>query len=306
VTVFLNQGAFTFTSTAIPLDRQANDVLVADVNHDGKADLIVAGTHDGADDLFAVDGAVGVLRGNGDGTFAAPVFYDTWRGATRIALGDFNRDGIADVATANQSERLAEDFCGFLWDTVSILPGNSDGTFASASSFSLGDQARLGDSRYRNTAWSLAAVDVNGDRHADLVASNGAILINQAPDPNWAPKVAISPVPASVPANESIALQAVASDVDHDALTYQWIDSGGQSIEPTPTPFFFSPGSPGRHTFTVIVDDGHGHTATSSVTVDFTSSGGTTPGTVAFTAPEAGATIQAVTPFTIAGRRRAT
>ena len=45
VDVFLNRGGFLFGSSAIPLDRAALDVTAADLNRDGRSDLIVsAGT----------------------------------------------------------------------------------------------------------------------------------------------------------------------------------------------------------------------------------------------------------------------
>ena len=300
VSVFLNQGAFTFTAAAdIPLDRQANDVAVADVNRDGKPDLLVATSHDGSDDLFYIDGFVYVMPGKGDGTFGAPAQYATEPGAWQIVMGDFNRDGVPDVATVNFSAKQDVDFCGFLWDSVSILPGNTDGTFGAASSFSLGNQSNLTDFHYRDTAASIAAIDVNRDGWKDLVASAGAIVINQAPDPNWPPTVTAS---ATQPdADHSIALSALANDVDQDRLSYSWTESGGQAIEPTATPCRFTPTTGGRHTFTVTVDDRHGHTASSSVTVDFGSiggGGGTAP-SVSVNTPAAGVIVEEAKPLTI-------
>ena len=300
--VFLNKGAFNFLASHIPLDRQANDVAIADVNRDGKPDLLVATSHEGSDDLFYIDGFVYVLRGSGDGTFGAPAQYATEPGAWQIAIGDFNRDGVPDVATVNKSAKQDVDFCGFLWDSVSILPGSTDGAFGAASSFSLGNQSNLTDFHYRGTAASIAAVDVNGDGWKDLAASAGAILINQAPDPNWPPTVtALAPQPD---ANHSIALSAAADDVDQDRLSYRWTESGGQPIEPTATPCRFTPATGGAHTFTVTVDDHHGHTASSSVTVDFGSisgggGGGTSGPTMTLAAPAAGETIESGSPYAI-------
>src|SRR3954451_13045813 len=297
VSVFLNHGSFTFAASDVPLDRQANDVAATDLNHDGKMDLLVATTHAGADDLYYIDGFVYVLLGNGDGTFGSPTSYRTDRGAFRIVLDDFNRDGVLDVATANHAAKQSEDSCGFLWDTISILPGNANATFAAASTFSLGDQNNVNDFRYRDSVQSLAAADLNGDHQPDLVASQGGILINQAPDTNWAPKVtAKSSAPSST---HTIVLEAIASDVDQDALSYRWTDSGGRQIEPTATPCQYTATDTGIHTFTVTVDDRHGHSASSSVIVDFGGSGGTTPGTVTVTAPAPGATLQAGTPFAV-------
>ena len=299
VSLFFNQGALNFTSTEIPLDGQANGVLIADLNGDGKTDLAVAVTHDAADGLFYVDGFVYVLLGSGSGAFGAPAKYATDNGAFALVRADFNRDGIPDIATSNLAARKAEDFCGSYWDTVSILPGNRDGTFQAASTFSLGNQADPNDGRFRMTAAMLTAADLNRDGFSDLVTMWGGIVLDQPPDPNWAPKVTATATPPD--ANHTVTLRAAASDVDQDALSFAWTDSGGQAIEPTPAPCQFTPATGGVHTFTVTVDDHHGHTASSSVSVDFGSigGGGGTPGTVMVTAPAQGEVVQGGTPYTV-------
>ena len=75
ISIFLNQGAFTFAPADMPLDRQANDIAAADLNGDGKMDLIVATSSDADDDRFYVDGYAYVLFGNGNGTFGQPAKY---------------------------------------------------------------------------------------------------------------------------------------------------------------------------------------------------------------------------------------
>jgi hypothetical protein len=299
ITIFLHQGGFTFTASDIPLDAQANDVQAADLNRDGKMDLVVAATNDGSDDLFYITGRVYVLNGTGTGAFAQPAKYNTARGAWRLVVGDFTRDGVLDVATANRSAKQDVDFCGFLWDSVSILPGKSGGTFGAASSFSLGNQSNLVDFRYRMTVDSLVAADVNGDRHPDLIASQGAILLTQPADPNWTPQVVNVTATAPDPNDHSIQLQAFASDSDQDLLSWTWTDSKGQWIEPTASPCRFVPQTLGVHTFTITVDDGHGHTASGSVIVDFGASGIGTPPSVTVSAPVAGAILDEGRPFTI-------
>ena len=65
-----------------------NSVAIADLNGDGRPDLVVVE----GDNMFSV------LLGNGDGTFQAPVSYSTggpW--ATSVAIGDLNGDGKLDV-----------------------------------------------------------------------------------------------------------------------------------------------------------------------------------------------------------------
>jgi hypothetical protein len=296
ISIFLNQGSLTFTAADMPLDREANDVVAADLNKDGKLDLVVATSthiHDAVEAYS--DGYAYVLFGNGDGTFAQPVKYQTAPGAWQIVVGDFTRDGIVDVATANRSSIYRDDCSGGLktWDTLSILPGRGDGTFEAASSFSLGNQSNLSDRRYKNTVVSLNTSDLNGDHATDLLASWGAIVINKSADPNWPPSVTAN---ATLLGAGEVLLTAPANDSDQDMLLYSWTDSGGSPIPPIPH-YCFSPISTGVHTFTVTVDDQHGHTASSSVTVDFGSNG--TPPTINITAPAAGEVVPAGVPYTI-------
>src|SRR4051812_35826787 len=299
ISIFLNQGSLTFTATDIPLDREANDVVAADLNKDGKLDLVVATSTRIPDAVDSYsDGYAYVLFGNGDGTFAQPVKYATAPGAWQIVLGDFTRDGIVDVATANRSSIYRDDCSGGLktWDTLSILPGRGDGTFEAASSFSLGNQSNLTDPRYKNTVTSLNTSDLNGDHATDLIASWGAIVINKSADPNWPPSVNLGPDVTLSSSNDEVVLGAVANDSDQDMLTYSWTASDGISIPPVPNPCI-GVFSSGTHTYTVTVNDQHGHTATDSVT--YTVSGGSTPPTVNVTAPAAGEVITEGTQYTI-------
>ena len=298
LTIFLNHGGFAFDTTTVSIDRQANDVVLADLNHDGKLDLLVATSTDGGDGKFSSDGYVYTILGSGTGGFAAPVKYRTARGAWRIVVGDFNRDNILDVATGNRSAVLGEEFCGLSSDSVSILPGTTAGTFGTASSFSLGNQANPDDSRFHGGMQTLAVGDVNGDSQPDLVASNGAILINQPPDPNWAPTVSVGPDRAA-DSDGSVQLKAIASDVDQDLLTYSWTESGGAAIEPTPEPCRFTPSTKGVHTFTVTVDDGHGHTASDSVVIHFGGGSSVGPTVSSFDEPSAGDVVPTGQPMTV-------
>lgn len=80
-------------------------LLLADVNHDGKLDLV---------------NYVGVHLGNGNGTFQAPIPLPNLNAP--FALGDFNNDGKLDLVTLSQ-DRAPE---------LSIYPGSGDGHFAAA------------------------------------------------------------------------------------------------------------------------------------------------------------------------------
>ena len=131
LTILMNQGGgLNFAASEITLDRQAAGVAIEDVNHDGKADLVVAVSQIGLDRSHYLDGGAYLLLGRGKGTFGGPVFYPTVPGALRVVVADFTRDGFLDIATANLAAGFATD-CGLSrrgWDSVSILPGRSDGT----------------------------------------------------------------------------------------------------------------------------------------------------------------------------------
>ena len=149
--------------------------------------------------------------------------------------------------------------------------------------------------RFRNTLSSLNTSDIDADGATDLIVSHGVIFKNRPADPNWAPTVTAT---ATEPGGGRIVfIKAVANDVDQDMLTYSWTDSSGSPIPPIPSPCI-SENTRGIHTFTVTVDDQHGHTASSSVTVDFGSSTGTPP-TIDVSAPAADEVVTAGIPYVI-------
>ena len=121
-------------------------IAVGDINGDQRPDLAVA--HGFGD-------AVAVLLGNANGTFQAPrpVYLGPGTNPRSVAIADFNRDSLPDLALANAAA-----------NNVSVLLGVGDGTFLPASTVPAG----LGSG-------SLAAADFNGDGRPDLaVANSGA------------------------------------------------------------------------------------------------------------------------------------
>ena len=154
VAVLLGNGDGTFLP-AVLYDsgaQNANDVKAADVNGDGVPDLLVANRCDSC----ASGGVLGVLIGNGDGTFRPAVTYATGgRNSSALAVADLNGDGKQDVVVGNLNISIPSG-------TVSVLLGTGDGRFKPAVTYNSGGYAAAG----------LQIADVNGDGKPDLVVDN--------------------------------------------------------------------------------------------------------------------------------------
>ena len=132
-------------------------LAVADVNGDGKPDIL-ATIHCGTNPCSS-DDLVGVLLGNGNGTFQAAVTYSSGGyAAESIAVHDVNGDGKPDLLVSNQCASYGNCTNG---GGVGVLLGNGDGTFQTAVSYSS-----------TGIADSVAVADVNGDGKPDLLVGN--------------------------------------------------------------------------------------------------------------------------------------
>jgi len=112
LSVLLGDGAGSFVKTQThPSSLTVNSIEIADFDADGHADLAFGAT---CSPSFYQDTQIGILLGNGDGTFVASVNYPTGPNCfEHIAVADVNKDGAADVVTS----------------PVSALLGEGDGTF---------------------------------------------------------------------------------------------------------------------------------------------------------------------------------
>ena len=133
------QPAMNITAGSLPFS-----VAVADLNGDGHLDLAVA------DESEISGNGVTVLFGVGDGTFGSSAFFSTGTAPASVAVGDFNRDGNPDLATAN-----------YLGNSMSVLLGNGDGTFQSSV-----------DYHAKERPIQIVVADLNGDGFQDLVVGS--------------------------------------------------------------------------------------------------------------------------------------
>jgi len=144
VSILLGNGDGTFTQaplSPVTVGSYPFSLLVADFNGDGIADLAV--TNYG-------DGTLTVLLGRGNGSFQQAHNSPIRIGAnpTQLVTGDFNGDGIADLAAIDLEINGA----------ITILLGAGDGTFSQAAMSPIAVS-------YPN---SLAVADFSGDGIADL------------------------------------------------------------------------------------------------------------------------------------------
>jgi hypothetical protein len=156
--VFLGNGDDTFRlASRVPTGASPTSVAAGDLNGDGRVDLVVGNQ--------SLSGTFSVFNSNGDGTFQAPVVFQprAFPGTiSAVAVGDFNGDGIMDIAAANN-----------LSNQVFLILGSGHGAFQSPIAYDVGAYPSF-----------LVASDLNANGKVDLAVGMGggvSILLNTSP-----------------------------------------------------------------------------------------------------------------------------
>jgi FG-GAP-like repeat/Abnormal spindle-like microcephaly-assoc'd, ASPM-SPD-2-Hydin len=151
VTILLGDGTGAFVpapGSPVTVGSHPESVAVGDYNNDGRPDFATANFIGGNVSVFLGDGAGGFTQAaNSPIAVSGGPFY--------VATGDFDADGLADLAIANISSTPVG---------VVILVGTGNGQFAAApgSPFASGGTFPQG----------LAVGDLNGDARPDIAVAN--------------------------------------------------------------------------------------------------------------------------------------
>lgn len=171
--IFMGNGDATFQSRTVSCC--SNRYLPADLNNDGKYDLVGSSSRLGlGDGSFQADqqgfpfsplvvedfdrdgnvdaaggsyGVISIARGTGNGSFHAAISMNTNQDFTGMAAGDLNGDTHLDVLAVGNS--------------ANVFLGAGNGTFASPVSYATGSQPS-----------SAVIADFNGDGRSDVAIAN--------------------------------------------------------------------------------------------------------------------------------------
>lgn len=140
-------------------------IVATDLDNDGRLDIVVAHSISCFVAPCFISRDITVMLGFGDGTFQRPFNISVGTGMSRIAVGDFNRDGIKDLGIAGDSSQLY------------TLLGVGNGTFLQQPTITLtrdtlavdGTDIDVADLNRDSIEDLVVAIPLNGSRTAVLL-----------------------------------------------------------------------------------------------------------------------------------------
>jgi hypothetical protein len=163
-------SAGTFlAAVTMPAGAQPQAVRIADVNHDGLQDIVVANFGPGADGKGSAGVSVLLQDAAHPGGFLPPVTYATHGGSIDVAVADLDGDGKPDLVVANLGPSPTGSVSVLLQDPA------RPGVFLAATSY-----AGFGQ------PLSVAIADLNGDGHPDIAVADGGsatVMLQSATSP---------------------------------------------------------------------------------------------------------------------------
>jgi len=143
-------GSFQAPVSAATAAKGAAEMVAADVNGDGKLDIVGLPAYGNYPEAPNGTG-LAIWLGNGDGTFQAPVTYATTDSTISVAVGNFFGDGHPDIAV------------GEIDGNIDLFRNEGNGTYVFDKSINLGTGSA--------SQVQLAAGDLNGNGISDLAVS---------------------------------------------------------------------------------------------------------------------------------------
>ena len=130
-----------FTTNTCPIGNEPACVITADVNGDGKLDLVSADY---------LSNSIVVCTNNGSGVFGSNAVYSVGSNPVSVVAADINGDGKLDLINVNYGSQ-----------SLTVLTNNGTGHFVLSAAYEVG-----------TNPCSVAVADINQDGKPDIICAN--------------------------------------------------------------------------------------------------------------------------------------